>query len=96
MIFLSNVIFNSSTSKCQCTENGKIYVGQITQISSNVCSNLHTSLLQGRTELCSLLINAGACVNLADSLGAAPLHRAAGPGHADVVRLLLAADNIKV
>ena len=52
--------------------------------------------MQGRTELCSLLINAGANVNLADSLGAVPLHRAAGPGHADVVRVLLAADNIKV
>ena len=34
----------------------------------------------------------GADTNLRDQLGATPLHRASGPGHTGVVRLLLAAD----
>ena len=34
----------------------------------------------------------GADTNSKDQLGATPLHRASGPGHTGVVRLLLAAD----
>jgi 26S proteasome non-ATPase regulatory subunit 10 len=47
---------------------------------------------KGREELCSLLISRGADPNKQDVHGATPLHRAAGPGHAGVVRILLAAD----
>ena len=39
----------------------------------------------------SILVS-GADTNLKDQLGATPLHRASGPGHTGVVRLLLAAD----
>ena len=35
---------------------------------------------------------AGGDTNSRDQLGATPLHRASGPGHSGVVRLLLAAD----
>ena len=38
------------------------------------------------------LLFPGADTNLRDQLGATPLHRASGPGHTGVVRLLLAAD----
>jgi len=50
------------------------------------------SASKGREELTARLIDSGADTNLRDQLGATPLHRASGPGHTGVVRLLLAAD----
>lgn len=50
----------------------------------------HYAARHGRIEICRLLLDAGADVNVQTSSGrATALHRAAYSGHCDVVRLLL-------
>lgn len=50
----------------------------------------------GKTELVSLLISAGADINAADQYGETPLYWAASKGHSECVKLLLAAPCIDV
>jgi len=51
---------------------------------------------KGREKIVSFLLSCGADPNSADKLGATPLHRASGPGHSGVVRLLLGEDSLVV
>ena len=51
---------------------------------------------KGRENIVSFLLSCGADSNIADKLGATPLHRAAGPGHCGVVRQLLGVDSLVV
>jgi len=49
----------------------------------------HYASRSGHTQVCQLLLSAGACANSQTPGGVTPLHRAAYRGHVDIVRLLL-------
>ncbi|VDB88494.1 unnamed protein product [Peniophora sp. CBMAI 1063] len=51
-------------------------------------SALHRAALEGRIEMCRLLLGHGALIDSTDSSGDTPVHDAARRGHSDVVRML--------
>jgi len=53
------------------------------------CSSLFTAAERGYTEIASLLIAAGAEVNVKGNLGETPLHKASMRGHKEIVKLLI-------
>ncbi|KAK6183582.1 hypothetical protein SNE40_011035 [Patella caerulea] len=53
-------------------------------------SALHYAARNGHLQICTVLIQHGACINCQTNSGkATPLHRAAYMGHTDIVKLLL-------
>lgn len=51
---------------------------------------LHVACFQGQTEICRLLLRAGAQINLRDGEGLTPLFHARDQGHGELVKMLKA------
>ncbi len=84
---------------CLCSEGAHV-AKQLLQSADNDEANrqdidgrspLSYAAWNGATDLCTLLVECGAAVNITDAKGRTPLHNAARWGHKDIVKLLIAA-----
>ena len=84
-------ILHSKTYTHKYTSSNNI-IDACTEVNSaNVCNEagrtpLHWACAMGYRQLVSLLVEAGALVNVSDLDGASPLHAAVAVGHAEIVK----------
>ncbi len=66
-----------------------ISLGTINVQDNSGWAPLHYSVMNGRTEIVRMLIDAGAKLNVQSNIGYTPLHRAAINGQVEIARLLI-------